>query len=468
MHLFRCSREQFLWPHAIPACEMSELIDRAKTFATRAHQRIDQRRKYNDQPYDVHLEAVARLVTSVTDDEEMVAAAWLHDVVEDTPATLQDVQREFGASVAALVDELTDISRPSDGNRAARKAIDRRHLAAASSRAKTIKLADLIDNCEDITRHDPRFAEVFLQEMGDLLAVLTQGDAKLLVQAHAVHEVCRRRLPSTKPSGSLAATGLAALLPQLASPHIVHMFRATFTAGDIFDPLLSFDADSSESIVVRALQAKGERIAGIRIDGEVKGYVRLWDIAEGGGRPSGQCMQRIADDQVLDTDAPLADVVGILTRHDHCFVSTFGSVVGVIERDAVNKPVVRMWLFGAITLYEMGLVKLIERCFPDGKWQEVLTPARLEKALELQRERERRGRSCELIDCLQLSDKAQIMIEHPPWVQTLSLPSKKVAKRLIRELESLRNHLAHSQDIVSHDWVQIIRIAHRVGELDSP
>ena len=117
---------------------MSELIDRARKFATRAHQRIDQRRKYSDQPYDVHLEAVARLVAAATEDAEMIAAAWLHDVVEDTPATLEDVQREFGASVAALVRDLTDVSRPSDGNRAARKEIDRRHMALASPRAKTM------------------------------------------------------------------------------------------------------------------------------------------------------------------------------------------------------------------------------------------------------------------------------------------------------------------------------------------
>jgi hypothetical protein len=123
---------------------------------------------------------VVRLVASTTDDEEMIAAAWLHDVVEDTPATLEDVRREFGASVAVLVQDLTDVSRPSDGNRAARKEVDRRHLALASPRAKTIKVADLIDNCEDITRNDPRFARVFLQEMDALLGVLGEGDAGLL------------------------------------------------------------------------------------------------------------------------------------------------------------------------------------------------------------------------------------------------------------------------------------------------
>ncbi len=54
---------------------MSDLVKRAIRFATEAHQRIDHRRKYSNQPYAVHLEQVAKIVASVTDDEEMIAAA---------------------------------------------------------------------------------------------------------------------------------------------------------------------------------------------------------------------------------------------------------------------------------------------------------------------------------------------------------------------------------------------------------
>jgi len=445
---------------------MSELIERARDFATRAHQRIDQRRKYSEQPYDVHLEAVARLVASTTDDEEMIAAAWLHDVAEDTPATLEDVQREFGASVALLVQDLTDVSRPSDGNRAARKEVDRRHLALASPRAKTIKLADLIDNCEDITRNDPRFARVFLQEMDALLGVLGEGDAGLLRRARDLHQTCQTKLREPPPAATAQpSVGLAAVLPHLASPHIVRMFREKFAAGDMFDPLLSFDADRPVSAIARIMASRLPGVAGIRVDGTVQGYVHLSDASDVGDGPAGLRMQPISTNQVVDADAPLIDVVDVLTRHDHCFVSTFGAVIGVIERDAVNKPVVRMWLFGAITLYEMGLVPLIERIFPDDAWHGALAPGRLDKAIQLQSERERRGRPCPLIECLQFSDKAQIMLEHPPTMERLGFPSKKAGKRLIRELESLRNHLVHSQDIVSHDWPQIIRITYRLTEL---
>ena len=168
---------------------------------------------------------------------------------------------------------------------------------------------------------------------------------------------------------------------------------------------------------------------------------------------------------MLDAQASLIDVVGVLTRHDRCFVSAFGAVVGVIEREAINQPVMRMWLFGALTLYELGVVKLIERGFPGDSWQAAVPPARLDKARELQQERERRQRHCRLIDCLQFGDKARLILEHPPAMAAMGVTSRRMGKQVAKELESLRNHLVHAQDIVSHDWLQIIRITHRVAEL---
>jgi len=152
---------------------------RAQDFATRYHASIDHRRKHTNDPYIVHPAAVVELVRSVPHTEAMICAAWLHDVVEDTPATIDDVKRVFGGSVAALVEMLTDVSKPTDGNRTARKAIDRAHTAKASSDAKTIKLADLIDNSRSIMDRDPAFAEVYLEEKALLLEVLREGNRVL-------------------------------------------------------------------------------------------------------------------------------------------------------------------------------------------------------------------------------------------------------------------------------------------------
>jgi hypothetical protein len=81
---------------------------------------------------------------------------------------------------------LTDVSKPTDGNRAKRKNMDREHIAKASLQAKTIKLADLIDNTRSIVEHDPKFAKVYLTEKALLLEVLREGDSFLWSMAHKI------------------------------------------------------------------------------------------------------------------------------------------------------------------------------------------------------------------------------------------------------------------------------------------
>ncbi|UCE76776.1 MAG: bifunctional (p)ppGpp synthetase/guanosine-3',5'-bis(diphosphate) 3'-pyrophosphohydrolase [Gammaproteobacteria bacterium] len=442
---------------------MSDLVERARAYATRAHKRIEHRRKYSNQPYEVHLEAVAKLVASVSDDAETIAAAWLHDTVEDTPATLGDIEAQFGAAVAELVEELTDVSKPGDGNRALRKDIDRQHLAQASARAKTVKLADLIDNCSDITRHDPRFARIYLAEMGALLEVLKEGDPSLLQRAQRLHSRSMEELGLGAQPPLLEArwVGEPNPLTAVADPHFRRTFRELFTARDIAEGLLSFDADASCAEVKETLVHRRRDVASIRIKGTVQGYVSLSDLGEAA---CADCFRHFAPDQVVTGGSSFVDVIHVLTRHDYCFVTALGQVAGVIRRDDINKPMVRMWLFGIITIVEMGLVRLIQERFPADGWQALVSTGRLDKARAIQAERQRRNQYCELIDCLQLSDKGQILMGDAQMLKQLGFDSKAAAKRVVKELESLRNHLAHAQDIVTHDWAQIARLTRRVEE----
>jgi (p)ppGpp synthase/HD superfamily hydrolase len=155
----------------------SHLEQRAKAFAEFYHR--DQRRKYMNEPYTNHRN-IANLMKSVEwHTQEMVVVAWLHDVLEDTSASYEKVRGAFGQDVADMVRMLTDISRPEDGNRRVRKEIDRFHISVATPEAKTVKIADLIDNVRDIVKNDPKFAVVFLDEAIMLLDVLGDGDVYL-------------------------------------------------------------------------------------------------------------------------------------------------------------------------------------------------------------------------------------------------------------------------------------------------
>ena len=145
------------------------ITDTALAFATAAHAAVGQKRKYSNDDYIVHPIRVANIVKQHGGTDAMIAAAYLHDVVEDTNVTMDTITGMFGSVVASLVDDLTDVSCSYDGNRATRKSIDAQHTADASADAQFIKCADIIDNAYDIADNDPSFWKVYQREMSRLL-----------------------------------------------------------------------------------------------------------------------------------------------------------------------------------------------------------------------------------------------------------------------------------------------------------
>lgn len=162
------------------------LVQQAREFAADAHGRLEQVRRYTNQPYIVHPQAVAERVAMVLANPVALAAAWLHDVVEDTDVELAEIEALFGPEVALLVGQLTVAQHPPHLSRDERKHLDRRRLQQAETEAKTIKLADIIDNTHTIAERDPEFAALYLPEKKSMLEVLTEGDVQLYALAEQI------------------------------------------------------------------------------------------------------------------------------------------------------------------------------------------------------------------------------------------------------------------------------------------
>ena len=161
--------------------------ENAQAFAIHWHG--DQKRKYTVEPYWLHPRNVARLVKQATSDPEVIAAAWLHDVIEDTECTEDVIQREFGPNVARWVVGLSDHytrERYRQLNRETRKELEARRLGNESSQVKLVKIADLIDNSVSIDQYDPAFAPVYMREKRRLLDHLTGVSDVLWDQAYAL------------------------------------------------------------------------------------------------------------------------------------------------------------------------------------------------------------------------------------------------------------------------------------------
>lgn len=160
-------------------------IENAKKDCIKLHE--GQTRKKTGEPYHVHPFSVAKTIKDMGYTEEMICAAYLHDVYEDCLHHFNDslseafeyVSCKYGDKVAQLVYELTNRSNKEDGNRATRKAIDNAHLSTASAEAQTIKCADILDNTSEKSMDD-NMRSYYIPEKIKQIEVLTKAHPDLL------------------------------------------------------------------------------------------------------------------------------------------------------------------------------------------------------------------------------------------------------------------------------------------------
>jgi (p)ppGpp synthase/HD superfamily hydrolase len=186
---------------------MVEVLNKIKKYADLAHG--DQMRKYSPERYIVHPIRVMETCRAYTNDITVLSAAVLHDVLEDTNVTKEDLgkflQTVMNASQTSrtlmLVEELTDVYVKKDyptWNRRKRKMKEASRIEKISEDAQAIKYADIIDNCPEITDNDPDFAERYLRECKLLLSKMKKGNKELYLKAKKTVDNCLLQLKVNK------------------------------------------------------------------------------------------------------------------------------------------------------------------------------------------------------------------------------------------------------------------------------
>ncbi len=148
------------------------LLNRAYVYAMKAH---GQQKRASGDPYFSHPLAVASILTGLKLDDETIAAALLHDTIEDTPATLEEIEKLFGTNIAALVDGLTKIERLNLQSKKTQQAENFRKLLIAISsdvRVLLVKLADRLHNMRTLEHMKAEKRRLIAQETMDIYAPL--------------------------------------------------------------------------------------------------------------------------------------------------------------------------------------------------------------------------------------------------------------------------------------------------------
>jgi len=235
---------------------------------------------------------------------------------------------------------------------------------------------------------------------------------------------------------------------------LYRLFFHGFTALDVAEPLVSFDVDNDALAVRQFLLERDFDLVGLRRHGLVCGYTRRERLTA--GRCGDHLIPFCPESDLIPETSNLVDVVRSLAINRQCFVTVLDQPSAIITLPDLEKPPMRMFLFGLITIGEMLMTDYLRHKYGDDAWQELLSPARLTKARELQAERQRRGQSVELIDCLQYGDKGWILSYDRELREVLGHASRRETREAVKEMEMLRNNLAHTQAIIPSGWQRIV------------
>jgi len=166
----------------------SNLVEKAKTFAEMKHK--GQMRKFENKPYFIHPERVAHILYQFKISKnisQLIAAAYLHDTLEDTNTTIEEIRDNFGDLVASIVLELT--SDKEQITQLGKKEYLANKMAKMSSYALTLKLADRIDNVNKLNWQNDKFKNKYKEETYYILDRLKKERRLSNPQKNMVNEI---------------------------------------------------------------------------------------------------------------------------------------------------------------------------------------------------------------------------------------------------------------------------------------
>lgn len=250
-----------------------------------------------------------------------------------------------------------------------------------------------------------------------------------------------------------------------SSRDLREIFSRDITVRYIAEPLASFEATVEKATVQAFLAERNYDVIGVCRGGFIDGYARIVDLQGDRGNALSAYATPIDTALLIQDSEPLVQAILTLRTTPYLFVESLGQVNGIITLGDIQKAPVRMWLFGLISLTEMQLLRVIRETYPQEQWQQYLSASRLDIAQAMLERRQASNAEIDLADCLQFCDKRDIMLKSDRLHQLLHPSSKNQGEKLLKELEALRNNLAHAQDIVTGQWPQTADLAEAAESL---
>jgi hypothetical protein len=222
-------------------------------------------------------------------------------------------------------------------------------------------------------------------------------------------------------------------------------------------PLESCGINDDAKGVRGYMEGQNFDVLGVTQNGVVQGYVRRDELRTGTCR---SYLKQFNAKDIIASTTPLIELLPLLRSKTHLFVLERTKITSLVGRADLQKSPVRMLLFGLVSLLEMYLLEMVRICYPGDSFRDKLTQSRLHEAEKLRSALRGENEEIDLAGSLKMADKRDLLIQVPGFLTFFALGDGKTASRGFKDMERLRNRLAHGKDLVAGSaWNDVLRVA---------
>ena len=223
-----------------------------------------------------------------------------------------------------------------------------------------------------------------------------------------------------------------------------NIFADNITTKFIYEPLACCNIGDNILEVIQTLEQRDFDTLGVVHQDKKIGYLVHKEL---GDAPIESYIKDFNLNIVTADSTPLSELFKILSDKEYVYVLVSDSIEGIVTRADINKPIVRIYLFGIISLFEMHLNFWITKYHVEESWVNLLKGERIELAKKIFNGRKGNNSQLTLLECLQISDKKEILRNTNDFLSKFDY-SKTKFKNLLERSEKIRNELAHSQNSI--------------------
>lgn len=242
-----------------------------------------------------------------------------------------------------------------------------------------------------------------------------------------------------------------------------NIFIDNITSKFIYEPLACCKISDNAFEVKRTLDLKDFDTLGVLDENQNKiGYIIHKELIDG---KISHYVRPFEYEILISDSTPISDLLDILYDREYVYVLEKNSIEGIVTRADINKPIVRIYLFGIISLFELHLNYWINKNNSEDEWLEKLTENRIIVAQEIYNQRKGNNSQLTILECIQICDKKSILLKTESFLESFDY-SKTKFKDLLENSESIRNELAHSQNsiIANLNWKEFVSTISKLKE----